>query len=95
MLLTIGALSLGVFALLNTIKLLLPAQLQPGGKLLAALALSGLLAPWFVADVREGVLLTLAVFGLSTVLHGAHKLLEATGDERRIETLAKPVPSRR
>lgn len=91
MLLTIVALALGIFALVNLLKLLSPARIEPAGKLVGALVLSAAGAPWFVSNVREGVLLTLGAFGLSTVLHGIHKLLEAAGDERRGELLSKSV----
>lgn len=82
-------LSLGVFATLNLIKLLLPVRIEPGGKLLAAIVLSAAVVPWFVSSAAEGVVLGLGVFGASTLLHGAHKLLESAGDERRAETLSK------
>ena len=89
MLQTTTLLSLGVFALLNTIKLLIPQRLSPGGKLLSAAILSLFSVVWAATSVAEGFLLWAGVFGLSTLFHGLHKTLEASGDERRAETLMK------
>lgn len=86
---TTVALALGVFALANLIRLLLPVQIEPAGKLVLALLLSAAVAPFYAPDLSQGVLLGVGVFGLSTLLHGAHKLLEGAGDERRAETLSK------
>lgn len=88
MILTVVLLALGVFALVNLAKFFLTTAVRPAGKLTIVAVVSGLVVVPFAMGPREGVLLGLGVFGLSTVFHGLHKLLEAAGDAKRSETLS-------
>lgn len=88
MALTVVLLALGVFAVVNLMKLFGPPALLPAAKLTLAAAMSIMLTVVYAADVQQGVPMAMGMFGLSTVFHGLHKLLEAAGDAKRSETLS-------
>ena len=87
MILTVVLLALGVFAVVNLAKFFLTTAIRPAGKLAVVAVVSALVVTPFAVGPREGFLLGFGVFGLSTVFHGLHKLLEAAGDAKRSETL--------
>lgn len=84
-------LSLGVFAITNLVKALLPFKSLPPAKLLLVLILSAVLAVVFAEAVREGILMAAGIFGGSTLFHGLHKLLQATGDDRRVAMIQRGI----
>lgn len=88
---TVALLGLGVFAITNLAKSLMPVKALPPAKLIFALALSGLAAVAYAEDGREGVLLAAGIFGASTLFHGLHKLLQAAGDDRRVAMIQRGV----
>lgn len=88
---TVALLALGVFSIVNLVKSLIPVKTLPPAKLIFTLALSGLAAVAYGADVREVGLLTAGIFGASTLFHGLHKLLQAAGDDRRVAMIQRGV----
>lgn len=89
MVLTVSLLALGVFSLTNFVKSLVTAHLLPAAKLLIAGLFSAPGAIFYATDISEGVLLFVGTFGFATILHGAHKMLEAGGDALRASVLSR------
>lgn len=88
---TVALLALGVFALVNLVKAALPFKTLPPAKLLVTLLLAILAVLPFAQDWRERLLMGVGVYGLATLLHGLHKLLQAAGDDRRVAMIQRGI----
>ena len=84
---TLLTVALATFFLVSIVKNVLPVTFLPATSLgVVGLVSAGFLLlysyePWPVVAFAAG--------GAAGIVHGLHKLLQASGDERRVETLSK------
>lgn len=95
MLLEVVLLGLGVVALVDLAKLVIPAPVPGAWKLIAVAVLAATAAMVFADSFRDWVLLWTGVTGGASFLHSLQRLLAAVADEKRLNVLLNTTPGRR